>query len=526
MKKHFEYIVVGAGPAGMQLGYYLQKNNEDYLILERGNSAGEAFKRYPRHGTLISINKVYTGYNDHETNLRWDWNSLLSDEDDFNFKNYSKEYFPATKDIVKYFHDYAVRYDLNITYNSTVKLITKIDGSKGAGNFIVDMEGGERYYCDKLVVATGISKPWMPNVPGMELTENYADVSINKEDFANQRVLILGKGNSAFETADHLVETTALIHVASPHPVKLTWNTHFPGNLRAVNNNFLDTYQLKSQNAILDCDVVRITKENGVYQVDVAYTHAHGETETLEYDRIIVATGFKLDTSIFADNCQPKLMHNDKYPAVKSDWESENIDDLYFGGVVSQANFFKKTTTPFIHGFRYNMRTLYHIMKDKYHNQTLPGTDLAFDSEAIANEMLARINRSSALWQQFGYFRDVVDVDANNNVRYYFELPKDYVGKLYSNHAFTVSLEFGKKQNNVFEVNRQPTAAAAHESFFLHPVIRHHYSGEVIGTCHLVEDLFGEWKHAEKHVQVLQEFMARQITLINQMQEQLAESES
>ena len=40
MKKHFEYIVVGAGPAGMQLGYYLQKNNEDYLILERGNSAG------------------------------------------------------------------------------------------------------------------------------------------------------------------------------------------------------------------------------------------------------------------------------------------------------------------------------------------------------------------------------------------------------------------------------------------------------------------------------------------------------
>ena len=42
------------------------------------------------------------------------------------------------------------------------------------------------------------------------------------------------------------------MHVAGPSPLRLAWKTHYVGHLRAVNNNFLDTYQLKSQNAVLD----------------------------------------------------------------------------------------------------------------------------------------------------------------------------------------------------------------------------------------------------------------------------------
>ena len=56
---------------------------------------------------------------------------------------------------------------------------------------------------------------------GIELAESYVDVSVDPEAFANQRVLILGKGNSAFETADNLISTTALLHVASPNPLPL-----------------------------------------------------------------------------------------------------------------------------------------------------------------------------------------------------------------------------------------------------------------------------------------------------------------
>jgi cation diffusion facilitator CzcD-associated flavoprotein CzcO len=108
----YEYLIVGAGPAGLQLGYYLEKAGRNYLILEAGDAAGTFFKRYPRHRTLISINKVYTGFDDPEVNMRWDWNSLLGDNQDLLFKHYSKRYLPPADELVRYLNDYAAHYQL------------------------------------------------------------------------------------------------------------------------------------------------------------------------------------------------------------------------------------------------------------------------------------------------------------------------------------------------------------------------------------------------------------------------------
>ena len=49
--------------------------------LEKGERPGHFFETFPRHRMLISINKVYTGYDDPVINLRWDWNSLLTRDD-------------------------------------------------------------------------------------------------------------------------------------------------------------------------------------------------------------------------------------------------------------------------------------------------------------------------------------------------------------------------------------------------------------------------------------------------------------
>jgi len=37
---YHDYIVVGAGPGGLQLGYFLERAGRDYVILERGVQAG------------------------------------------------------------------------------------------------------------------------------------------------------------------------------------------------------------------------------------------------------------------------------------------------------------------------------------------------------------------------------------------------------------------------------------------------------------------------------------------------------
>lgn len=112
----------------MQLGYYLQKMGCSYIILEKDDKAGAFFERYPRHRRLISINKIYTGYDDKSINLRWDWNSLLCDHDGLLFKNYSKDYLPNADVLVDYLNDFANYYKLHISFNTEVVSIVKKEG--------------------------------------------------------------------------------------------------------------------------------------------------------------------------------------------------------------------------------------------------------------------------------------------------------------------------------------------------------------------------------------------------------------
>ena len=36
-----EYCIIGAGPAGLQLGYFLQKAQRNYIIYEKASHAGK-----------------------------------------------------------------------------------------------------------------------------------------------------------------------------------------------------------------------------------------------------------------------------------------------------------------------------------------------------------------------------------------------------------------------------------------------------------------------------------------------------
>ena len=67
----------------------------------------------------------------------------------------------------------------------------------------------------------------------------------------NQLFAALNAGNSGFETAQHIVGSTAYIHMASRSRVKQAYQTHYVGDLRAVNDGLVDTYQLKSLDAFL-----------------------------------------------------------------------------------------------------------------------------------------------------------------------------------------------------------------------------------------------------------------------------------
>ena len=492
MNKSIEYLIIGAGPAGVQLGYFLAQNQRNYLILEKAGNAGAFFDIMPRHRYLISINKVYTGVDNPTTNLRWDWNSLLSDSEDLLFKNYSKDYFPDADLLSKYVMDFANHYQLNIQYDTRVTNI-----HKEGGRFIVTDTDGNTYTSDRLVVATGFSKSYIPDIPGMELCKTYANHSIHPEDYINQRVLIVGKGNSAFEVADHLTKTAATIHICSPHSLKFAWQTHYVGHLRAVNNNFLDTYQLKAQNAVIDATIRKVEMKDGKYQVDIAYSHAQGQVATVTYDHVILCTGFKFDASLFDESCRPELAHMDKFPAQTSAWESVNVPDLYFAGTLMQACDYRKTMSGFIHGFRHNIEALSNIFEQKYHANPWPSQTLEATPATLTQKIIERVTSDPAMFLQPGFLGDALVVSDDEKMANYYPglrlnfIPDSMIGA--NEHYYTVSLEYGHFGGDPFSIERDPDPDKAGEASYLHPVIRRYNKDMLVAEHHIQDDLENAW---------------------------------
>jgi thioredoxin reductase len=491
-----DYLIIGAGPAGLQLGYFLKEAGLDYLILESGSSAGSFFESCPRHRQLISINKPHTGCDDPEVNLRMDWNSLLCEDPELRFTRYSSRYFPPADEMVRYLRDFAEKNALRIQYDSRIQRVTR------TGAFHVTDENGRTYSAKQLIVATGVSKPYIPAIPGIEFAENYATMSTDPAEFLNQRVLILGKGNSAFETADGLIETAAVIHVAGPSAIRFAWRTHYVGHLRAVNNNFLDSYQLKSQNALLDGNVLAIERDGDGYIVTFSFSRANEVVKSLRYDRVLVCTGFRFDPEMFDESCRPSLTIRDRFPAQTSEWESVNVPGLHFAGTLMQARDFKKSTGGFIHGFRYGVRALARILEKKYEQCAWPYRTLEADPEQMMQAVLSRVNRTSGLWQQFAFLCDLIEVNGEGDARYREELPVDYVQDsdlVEGTGYFTITLEYGPNHDSIdpFDIDivrvAQNEAGTAHESVYLHPVIRHYSRGELLATHHVAENLENEW---------------------------------
>jgi thioredoxin reductase len=510
--KMLDYVIVGAGAAGLQTGYFMQKSNRSYVILEKSDKAGSFFAQYPRHRRLISINKVYTGHEDPEINLRWDWNSLLCDDDDFRMTSYSEKYLPSADRLVDYLNDFANKYELNISFNNAATHIEKIDDI-----FHVTTSQGDKYAAKRVIIASGMFTTYYPDIEGIKTCDRYKDCSVDWKDYRGKRVLIIGKGNSGFELADHLINAASLIHVVSPSPIRMAWDTHFVGHLRAVNNHLLDTYQLKSQNAILDAQISKIEKIDGKYNVEFNYSHADNEVETRSYDNVILAAGFEFDTSIFADDIKPNLAIKDRFPDQTEEWESTNVPGLYYAGTLTQQRDYKKTTSAFIHGFRYNIQCLHKILEHKYYGQEIPSETLDNTKEAFTKALMHRINIASSLWQQFGFLCDVLEIDSvTNEAKFYETLPTEYVHKRESwtkNRHFILTLEFGEKPagQSSFEIHRVKSDDVENgdKSVFLHPVVRYYDAGKLLGEYHMIESLEADYYSEELHIGPLRNFVEK-----------------
>ncbi|MGH8652239.1 MAG: NAD(P)-binding domain-containing protein, partial [Gammaproteobacteria bacterium] len=185
---------------------------------------------------------------------------------------------------------------------------------------------GNAYHCRCLLMATGAIKPNIPaDIEGIELAEGYETHDIDPKRFINKRVVILGRGNSAFEVANHLAGHAATIQIfTAGRLVVHAWQTHFVGDLRSINNSILEMNQLKMPHLVSGARVTKIVKqEDGTlalhYDEDVPHWAVPGTMQSMGiYDHVIRCTGWKfVEPALFGPSVAPAVDARSKYAVLR-----------------------------------------------------------------------------------------------------------------------------------------------------------------------------------------------------------------
>jgi cation diffusion facilitator CzcD-associated flavoprotein CzcO len=197
---YHQYVIIGSGPGGLQLAHYLQSAGRDYIVLDKSSESTGSFSTLPRFRQLISLNKYATGRSELDFALRFDWNSLLSDESHVKprwpggnnntmvadvphgllFRHHTKKYWPPADAMVSYLRNFSAILQLNIAPNTKVQRIrrTKRRGRTAQEFVIRTMVSGSGevprvviYRCRYLLIATGLSQPNPSDVEAGECTQ-------------------------------------------------------------------------------------------------------------------------------------------------------------------------------------------------------------------------------------------------------------------------------------------------------------------------------------------------------------------
>src|SRR5207244_5045279 len=109
-------------------------------------------------------------------------------------------------------------------------------------------------------------------------------------------------------------------------------------------------------------------------------------------------------------------------------WQSSVPDLLYIGAAA--ANNQRQSNPGFIPGFRYNIRTLFHLLEQRYHAVPLPARTFPLTTkeelETLTEAVRTRISTTAALFEMFGVLGEVL-VSTPGRVKWFAGLPSNSV---------------------------------------------------------------------------------------------------
>jgi len=284
-----EVAVIGAGQAGLAIGYFLRRQARRFVILDRADSIGSAWRE------------------------RWESLTL------FTPRRYSAlpgapfpgepDGYPTRDEVTAYLERYAGTFELPTELNTEVTILQ----GGGEGRFRLEANG-QTMFADQVVVASGpFQLPYVPKIAEKladDVFQTHAVGYRRPEDMPDGAVLVVGGGNTGIQIAKELSSThKVVLSVGSrqkPLPQRVLgrdlfwWLTKTRILHKTVDSRL--GRKLRTRDTLIGSSPRQLRKRHDV-ELKPRVVDAEGrivrfdEGGELEVDAVIWATGYRADYS-------------------------------------------------------------------------------------------------------------------------------------------------------------------------------------------------------------------------------------
>jgi cation diffusion facilitator CzcD-associated flavoprotein CzcO len=320
--------IIGAGPGGLAVAGRLAKLGEDFEIIEMAEAVAPAWRN-------------------HYDRLHLHTAKELSALPHLPYPESYPLYVPREQ-VVEYMTNYAKHFGMNPHFGEKV-ISVKQDNNL----WITTTDSGKVFQSENVIVATGFNR--VPNVPTWKGIENYQGFLQHSKFYKNgsalkgKQVLLVGMGNTGAELSIDLHEHGAKPYISARNPVNIVrrdingkptqytaiklqklpnWLYDFIAvNLQKITVGDLSKYGLKrpimppskqlrelGKTPVIDLGTVDLIKK-GIVKILPAIQEFKSNSvvfengKEIDFDAVILATGYKSQIEDFVENISDVLNH-------------------------------------------------------------------------------------------------------------------------------------------------------------------------------------------------------------------------
>jgi len=293
LKKEKDVLIIGGGPIGIACALECQKNNLDYVVLEKGALVNSLYN-YPLNMTFFSTSeKLEIG----------------------GIPFISNNPKPHRDEALEYYRRVAKSFELNIHLYEKVLSVEKKD------DFFHIESNKNQYAAKNIIIATGFYDiPNLLNVPGEQLPK-VSHYFKEAHPYVMQKTMVVGASNSAVDAALEIWQKggDVTMIVRGPNIGERVKYWVKPNIENRIEEGSIKAYFNAEIKEIRESEVIISTPEGDI---------------TIPNDFVVALTGYQPNLE-FLKNIGISLSEDGKYlPQYNPETMESNVEGVYLAGVI------------------------------------------------------------------------------------------------------------------------------------------------------------------------------------------------